>query len=78
MDEAIKAYKNAREDKKFIGLLMLMGSTEYIIHHFEVKGDTAYGYNEKREKLVEVPITEPIQLRVLYDKERDVARRSIT
>ena len=78
VDKAIEAYKSARHDKKLQGILVLMGSTEQIIHHFKVSGDVAIGFDEKWNKLAEVPITEPIQLRKYYDKERDVYRHSIS
>lgn len=78
VEKAQKDYLNASRDETFVGLMMLFGSTPYILHSFKVKDGYAYGYNEKREEVVKVPIKEPIYIRKFYDEERDVARFSIT
>ncbi len=80
--KAVELYKNAREDKKFIGLLMLMGATDYRIASFKVEGDletgSCTGYDDAGKELVKVPMKEPIIVRQRYDKQRDVHRISIT
>lgn len=79
---AVEQYKNAIEDKKLIGLLMLFGSTDSIIHSFRVEGDinsgNCIGLNEKGNEIIKVPIKEPIIIREEYDGQRDVHRFSIT
>ena len=79
-EEAVKTYLRAAQegDQTLIGLLMLFGSTPFIIHRFRVKNGFAYGYNEQGVELVKVPIKEPIHIRPFYDRERNVYRFSIT
>ncbi len=45
---------------------------------FKVKKKVAYGYNGKGKQVAEVPLTEPAQMRKLYDKKRDVYRLDVT
>ena len=79
--KAVELYKKAYEDKKLIGLLMLMGSTDQIISSFKVKGDITngycFGYNDKGEEIVKVPLKEQIVIRQEYDQKRDVHRISV-
>lgn len=79
---AVQMYGRAAKDKKLIGILMLMGCTDKIIHSFKVKGDLvrgfAYGYDEKGREIIKVPLKEPIIIRKQHDKQRDVRRISIT
>lgn len=77
-ENAVKIYRNALNDKKLVGLLMLFGSTDRIIHSFKAEGDSCIGFDESGKEIVKVPIKEPIYLRPEYDKERDVHRQSIT
>ena len=60
---AIKTYLDAHKDPKLLGLLLLFGATERIIHTFDVKGGTAYGYDENGKEIVSVPIVEPAVVR---------------
>lgn len=80
--KAVEDYKKAYEDKKLIGLLMLFGATDVIIHSFKVEGDIekgyCIGYNEDGKEIVRVPLTEPVVIRKEYDEERDVHRFSVT
>lgn len=80
--KAVEIYKKAYEDQNLIGILVLMGCTDKIIHSFEVEGDMNSGYvtgfDERGNVIVKVPLKEPIVIRKEYDKERDVHRISIT
>ena len=80
--EAVRMYRRATEDNKLIGALMLMGCTDRIIHSYRVQGDLSGGraiaYDDKKEELVRVPLTEPIVIRKPYDEVRNVHRLSIT
>lgn len=82
VEEALKLYKKITEDKKLVGLLMLFGSTDKIIHSFKVEGDiesgVCIGYDEDKNEIVRVPIKEPFIIRKEYDKQYDVHRFSIT
>jgi nitrate reductase / nitrite oxidoreductase, beta subunit len=80
--EAVRQYKNALEDIKLVGLLMLFGSTGKIIRSFKVQGDVqsghCTGYDAEGKEIIRVPVTEPIIIREKYDQQRGVHRVSIT
>lgn len=79
---AVKIYRKAPQDKKLIGVLVLMGCTDKIISSFKVKGDInkgyAIGYDDKGQEIVRVPLKEPIVIRKSYDQKRDVHRISVS
>ncbi|KKM84702.1 hypothetical protein LCGC14_1296500 [marine sediment metagenome] len=81
VEEAVKAYKNAKDDKRLIAILLLMGCTDKIIHSFKVEGNLekgeAIGFDEGKKEIIRVPLKEPIYIRKAYDKERKVQRISI-
>ena len=81
VEEAVKAYKNAKDDKRLIAILILMGCTDKIIHSFKVEGNLekgeAVGFDEGKKEIIRVPLKEPIYIRKAYDKERKVQRISI-
>lgn len=76
--EALAAYRQAKDDKKLLGALLLFGATPEIIHHYKIEGRHAVGYDEKGVELVRVPLREPIQVRALHDARHDVYRTNIT
>lgn len=80
--KAVELYKRAYEDKKLIGLLMLFGATDKIVHSFKVEGDIedgrCIGYDDRMREIVRVPLKEPIIIRKEYDEREDVHRLSIT
>lgn len=75
---AIKTYRNIPNDETLLGLLMLFGTTDRIIHRFKVENGKAYGYDEKGVELVSVPVREPSYIRPFYDGKLDVYRHNIT
>ena len=77
VDRAIKTYLNAKNDRKLLGAMLLFGSTNKIIHRFRVDKNYAYGYDDKGNLISKVPFKEPVYIRPLYDKKRDVYRHSI-
>ena len=78
VEEAIAAYRKAKDDKKLLGTLLLFGATAEITHHYKVEGDTVYAYDEKGSELVRVPLKEPIHVRAAYDDKHDSYRTNIT
>jgi len=66
-DAAVETYQNIKDDPELLGLMMLFGSTERIMHSFEVRDDTAFGYDEAGEELVRVPLREPTFIREFFD-----------
>jgi nitrate reductase beta subunit len=81
-DQAVRFYREAKQDINLIAILMLMGCTDKIIHSFKVKGDLdngyASGFDEKGGEVVRVPLKEPIYIRKEYDEKRKVHRISVT
>ncbi len=67
-EDAISNYSKIKHDPISQGLLVLMGSTDRIIHRFKVNHGTAFGYDEKGEEIVSVPITEPFVTRDAYNE----------
>jgi len=78
VEEAIKSYRNAKEDKKLLGALLLFGATPEIIHSYKIEGNYSIGYDEKGSELVRVPLREPIHVRVVYDDRHTTYRTNIT
>jgi nitrate reductase beta subunit len=78
VDKAIETYRKAPEDPELKGVLMLMGATERWVDKFRVQGDYVYGYDERGNELVRVPLKEPIYLRPVYDRQFTVYRHNIT
>jgi nitrate reductase beta subunit len=78
VEEAIAAYRGAKEDKQLLAVLLLFGSTPEIIHRYKVEDRSAVGYDEKGIELVRVPLREPIHVRVVYDDQRQTYRSNMT
>ena len=79
VEHAVNEYKKAGAgDQELAGLLLLFGSSPYIIDRFEVKDDVAKGWNDKGTLVASVPVTEPTVVRKHYDKKLDVYRMDVT
>jgi nitrate reductase / nitrite oxidoreductase, beta subunit len=76
--DAIRAYRNAADDEKLLGAMLLFGATERILHRFAVRDGQAIGYDADGAEVVRVPITEPTQLRVAYDEKFGAYRTNVT
>jgi nitrate reductase / nitrite oxidoreductase, beta subunit len=76
--EAIATYKRAKNDEQLLGALLLFGSTPWIIDRYTVKDGHAFGYDDKGQQVVRVPLREPIMLRPVYDERHDAVRTNIT
>jgi nitrate reductase beta subunit len=63
VEQAIETYKNAKDDPELLGLLMLFGATERIMHRFEVRKGIATAFDREGKKLVSVPLREPTIVR---------------
>lgn len=74
VDAAIAAYGRVHEDPVARGLLVLIGSTDRILHSFRVEGGEAIGFGEQGEEIVRVPVTEPLHLRPEWDEQRQAVR----
>jgi nitrate reductase beta subunit len=58
------------------GCMVLMGSTDRIIHRFDVKDGVARGFDEAGALLVSVPVTEPLYERAAWDSSLGVVRNN--
>jgi nitrate reductase beta subunit len=76
VDQAIANYKNLKNDPVAQGLMVLIGSSDRILHSFKVKAGVAFGYDEKGDEIVSVPVTEPLIERVAYDEKLKAARHN--
>jgi nitrate reductase / nitrite oxidoreductase, beta subunit len=77
-DAAIETYQKAKDDPDLLGLMMLLGSTEYIMHSFEVDKDVARGFDKDGKELVAVPLREPTFIREYFDSTHDTYLHNIT
>ncbi len=78
VDEAIETYQNIANDPELLGLMMLFGSTERIMHSFKVEGEIAMGFDEAGEELVRVPLREPTFIREFFDDVHQTYLHNIT
>jgi len=70
------SYINARNDHELQALLVLIGSTEKILHSFKVDDEYAYGYDEAGKEVVKAPITEPKIVRDYHDGKLNAYRQN--
>ncbi|MBI1965303.1 MAG: dehydrogenase [Betaproteobacteria bacterium] len=78
VEQAIARYRQAKEDKKLLGALLLFGATSEIIHYYKLEGNYSIGYDESGVELARVPLREPIMLRPVYDDRHQTYRSNIT
>lgn len=76
VDDALKAYKQVKEDRKLLGAFLLFGNTPKIITRFATTHTEAIGFNDKDEEVVRVPFTEKFFKREFFDKKREVFRHN--
>ena len=76
--KAVETYLKAREDRTLAGIFTLLGSTQQTISYFKIIGDTVAGFDNKKNEIVRVPITEPVIKRVAFDSKLQVGRHNIT
>ncbi len=77
-DEAVETYQRISSDEELLGLMMLFGATERIMHSFEVADGIATGYGEDGEELVSVPLREPTFIREYFDEVHEAYLQNIT
>ena len=76
VEDAIARYKKIKDDPVTQGLLVLMGSTDRILHRFSVDRGAAKGFDEAGEEVVSVPVVEPLIERVRYDEKVGAIRNN--
>ena len=57
--QAVDTYKAIKDDQTLKGLLVLFGSLEKLLGSFKVDTNHAYGYDEKGNEAVKVPLRNP-------------------
>ncbi|MBF0457096.1 MAG: dehydrogenase [Nitrospirae bacterium] len=73
---AVRTYKNIPNDQTLKGLLVLFGSMEKILSSFKVDDKLAYGFDDKGNEIVKVPVTEPMFVREFFDSKLKVFRQN--
>jgi len=76
VDQAIENYKNIKNDPITQGLMVLIGSSDRIIHRFDVKNNIAYAFDEKGDEIVRVPVTESVYDRAAFDEKINAVRNN--
>lgn len=74
VDEAVKTYRNARNDQDLAALLCLFGSSEMVMPRWKRQGDIVTGMDEKGNTIVRVPMNEPVVVRQAFDKLYQIQR----
>ncbi len=75
---AVRAYRNAKEDKTLQGLFALFGSTERTIPRFKIAGDFALALDDAGKEFMRVPIYEPVYIRPAQDRLYQIMRSNTT
>jgi nitrate reductase beta subunit len=76
VDRAIAEYRKLKSDPVAQGLLVLMGSTDRIMHRFQVENGVAAGFDDKGVEIVSVPLTEPAVERPALDGQLGAIRNN--
>jgi nitrate reductase / nitrite oxidoreductase, beta subunit len=76
--DAIRTYREAREDPILSGLLVLLGSTDKIISKFSVQNEVAIAYDDSGHELVRVPVRERPIVRPAVDRLFQIRRENTT
>jgi nitrate reductase beta subunit len=78
VQHAIDTYRAAKDDETLTGLIQLFGSSPMIMERFEVKKGVARAFDRSGTLIAQVPVTEPAQERVAFDKKRRAYRLDVT
>ena len=70
VENSIKQYRNAGQDKELLAALILFGNTEKMSDTFKYdeKTDEAVAFDTQGKEIVRVPCTEPIYIRKVLNK----------
>jgi nitrate reductase beta subunit len=78
VEQSKDMYRNLRDDPKLLGALLLSGASNRIIDRFEVRDETAIGWDIDGVEVARVPFTEPVYVRDHFDATHDVYRHNTT
>jgi nitrate reductase beta subunit len=78
VEDAIRTYRSAPQDKELLSALLLFGNTARTLHRFSASEDEAVGYDATGAEVVRVPHTEPFFARDFFDGKREVYRHNVT
>lgn len=68
VEDAIKAYRAAAEDRESLAAMLLFGNSPKTITRYEYNDTETIGFSETGEEVVRVPLTEPFMVRAAYDE----------
>jgi len=74
VDQAVKTYRNAKNDPDLASLLCLFGSSEMMMPRFKRQGDMVSGIDAQGNTVVRVPMNEPVHVRPAYDRLYQIQR----
>jgi len=74
VEEAVRAYRAAKDDPDLAGLLALFGSTERVVARWRRRDDTIVGMDESGAEIVRVPAREPLRVLPGWDPKLRVVR----
>ncbi|MEJ2246508.1 MAG: dehydrogenase [Acidobacteriota bacterium] len=72
--QAVNIYREAYRDPDLCSLLALFGSSHRNMTRWKRRGGTVLGMDEAGNRIVEVPVKEPVQIRKAYDSAMGVTR----
>jgi nitrate reductase beta subunit len=73
-EDAVRAYRAAKDDPDLSGLLSLFGSSERVLDRFRRSGDTVRGFDESGAEVIRVPTREPLRVLPGWDDKLRVLR----
>jgi nitrate reductase beta subunit len=76
VEQAIKTYKSAPNDRQLLAALLLFGNTPKILHSFKADKDETVGFDAAGAEALRVPYTEPFFQRDFFDEKREAWRHN--
>ncbi len=76
VENAIKVYKSAPNDKDLLAALLLFGNTPRTLHAFRADKDEAVGFDNTGAEVIRVPYTEPFFARDFFDGKHEAYRHN--
>jgi len=70
-------YRNAKDDPKLLGAMLLFGATNRIITRFEIQDSHAVGWDVDGKEVARVPFTEPTYERPHFDPKHGAYRHNL-
>lgn len=78
VEDAIKTYRGAPNDRELLAALLLFGNTPRILHRFAADKEESVGFDAEGKEQVRVPFEEPFFARDFFDQKHDAYRYNVT